>query len=185
MQLTRDQRAMAAHWNFSQNCSESLVFEKRKVVLLNPYTLRLVYIHWVEYPLETWHFQTLVFEVCEMSIVLWSYELAMCWYSPIHKRRIFMPNQSSPLQRTLLECLSSKGNLCHTLGIWMEEAGYGCLFQNDRRNLCGKEASVAFLSKEALGMESLYWSEYTNQPGCFHSLDFWRFCDDLCPVCMN
>ena len=36
---------------------------------------------------------------------------------------------------------------------------------NDRRIQCGKEARVAFLSKDALGIECVYRSEYMKQPG--------------------
>ena len=77
------------------------------------------------------------------------------------------------------------------------EAGHWCLCHKDRRNLFGKEASVAFLSKAALGIESLYWGYCMKQPGFFHSLVFWSFCDGhsalfvwtspglLCPTCAN
>ena len=41
----------------------------------------------IEYTLQTWCFQTLVFEVYEMAYLPWLYELAMWWFPLILKRR--------------------------------------------------------------------------------------------------
>ena len=54
------------------------------------------------------------------------------------------------------------------------EAQHWWLCHSDRRIWCWKEARVAFLSKEVLGMESVYGSECTKQPRCLQSFVFWR-----------
>ena len=64
---------------------------------------------------------------------------------------------------------------CHIPQLREEEAGHWCLCHNDRRIICGKEARVSFLSKEALGVGSVYWGECTTQTICFQSLDIWSF----------
>ena len=64
---------------------------------------------------------------------------------------------------------------CHKPELREEEAGHWCLCHNDRRHLYGKEARVAFLIKDALGMESIYWGGCMKQPGCFQCFVFWRF----------
>ena len=77
----------AAHWFISQNFRGILEWKWARVDYLDQDALGLVSIHWVEYPLQTGHFQTLVCEVCEMSICSWLYELSSCWYSLIFQRR--------------------------------------------------------------------------------------------------
>ena len=47
-------------------------------------------------------------------------------------------------------------NPCRTPVLREEEAGHMFLCHNSRRSLCGKEARVALLSKEALRMEYVY-----------------------------
>ena len=86
-----------------------------------------------------------------------------------------MPHQTPPLHRTLLEYISINGNSLPHTTLREEEAGHWCICHNDRRIICGKEARVSFLSKEALGVGSVYWGECTTQTVCFQSLDFWSF----------
>ena len=94
------------------------------------------------------------------------------------KEGLLMSNLTPPLQRTLFECLSRKDNPCHTPMLREEEAGHWCLCHNDGRILHGKEARVVFLSKEDLGMVSVYWSECAKQKWSFQYLVFWSLCDE-------
>ena len=71
----------------------------------------------------------------------------------------------------------AKKTPCCTTGPREEEAGPWCLCHKDRRIWCGKEARVAFLSKEALEMESVYRGECIEQPRCLPSLVFWSCFD--------
>ena len=150
-------------------------------------------------PVQTWCFQTVDSEICEMSILPWSWKLAIWWYSPILKRRSYHAKSDSSSSENSLECLQAKETPCST-PMQREERGNCCLCHNDRWYLCGKEARVDFwarrlwgwvpytevmsmwergtgglLSKEALGMGSVYWGECTNQQGCFQSLVFCSF----------
>ena len=65
-----------------------------------------------------------------------------------------------------------------------EEAGHWCLC-HDRRIGCGKEASVAFLSKEALGVVSVYWGECMKQSCCLKSRFLVLFQRPFFPVYTN
>ena len=71
----------------------------------------------------------------------------------------------------------AKETPCHTQVLREEEAGHWSLCHNDWRVWCRKEARVAFLSKEALEMESVYRGECIEQPRCLPSLVFWSCFD--------
>ena len=70
---------------------------------------------------------------------------------------------------------------CCTPEIREEEAGHWCFCHTDKRIRCGKEAMVALLSKEALGMGSIYGVECTNNPQLLQSLHFCRFVMTILP----
>ena len=105
----------AAHWNCSRNCRRRLVWKYAMVAFLNQDPLGLVSVHWVEYPLQPWRFQILGCDICEMSILPWSYELAMCWYSPILQRRTSAKSDSSSTENTSGMCFKQRNlpTTCH------------------------------------------------------------------------
>lgn len=61
--------------------------KKVRVYFQSEYPLGLVLIQGFDYTIEPRSFQTLVFGVCEMAILPWWYELAICCFSMILKRR--------------------------------------------------------------------------------------------------
>ena len=69
--------------------------EMSKGCIPEPRLIGVMSVHWVKYPLHTGRLWTLVCEVCEMSIWPWLYELSMCWYSPIMKRRNSQANSDT------------------------------------------------------------------------------------------
>lgn len=70
-----------------------------------------------------------------------------------------------------------------TPGLREEKAGPWCLCHQDRRSRYGKESSMAFLSKDALEMESVCGSECMKQPRWRQSLVFWSFFNGHSALC--
>ena len=86
------------------------------------------------------------------------------------KEGFLIPNQNLSLQRLFWNAFQVNETPCHTQGLREKEAGPCCLLHNDMRIRCGKEARIAFLSKEALGMWSVVRDECMEQPGACNLL---------------
>lgn len=106
-------------------------------------------------PVQTWCFQTVDSEICEMSILPWSWKLAIWWYSPILKRMSYHAKSDSSSSENSFEFLQAKETPCST-PMQREERGNCCLCHNDRWYLCGKEARVDFWARRLWG-----WVLYT------------------------
>ena len=71
-----------------KTCRRILGSGKARVAFLSIDAFGLVSFHWVEYTLQSCHFQCLVGDVCVQSVLSWLYEWAMYCLSPRWKRRI-------------------------------------------------------------------------------------------------
>jgi len=161
---------------FSCNCRRNLVSNEARVSLQKEVALGLVSVHWVEYPLQTWCFQTLVGDVCEMSILPWLFSSVVIF--PDMAKKDFSYQVRPFLYREhFWNAFQEKESASCTPVLREGEAVHGCPCHSDRRSWFGTEARVVFLSQEALGMESLFRGECMKHLHCLQSLVFW-FCLD-------
>ena len=68
---------------------------------------------WKNMSHDTGGFKTVVFGVCEMTLLPRSYKPAMCCFSQIVKEGLVRPNHISLQRRTRLEYHSCNGNSLH------------------------------------------------------------------------
>ena len=100
------------------------------------------------------------------------------WYSPILKRRFPHAKSDYCSKENTFGGAFQAMETPQTKWVLRDEGAGIDLFAIILGELyVGKYASVAFLSKEALGMESVYSVECSKQPGFFQTLVFWLLWD--------
>ena len=112
----------------------------------------------------------IVYGVCEMALLPWLYELALCCFSLILKRRNSSAKVAFSSKEISFECLSWDGNTMHRSSAESKRQNIGWSRITCGRILGGKMAMAAFLSIDAFGLVSFHWVEYTLQPSRFQSL---------------
>ena len=101
-------------WYLCPNYRRSLAVKNAMDDFLSKVRVGLGCIHSFDDTVEPGIFQILGCGVCEMALLPWMYEVALCWFFLIWKEGILLPNQTSPQRRFSLEWLSCDGNSVHT-----------------------------------------------------------------------
>lgn len=109
VQCTSNQRAWASSLVYLPNVLEKWRGEEAGVVFLSTEALELVFVHGNDCTVVPGCYQTLVCRVCDIAILPWLYELALCCIFLVFKGFV-MWNHASPQWRSLLEHFSSDGN---------------------------------------------------------------------------
>ena len=120
---------------------------------------------------------TLVCVVCEMALFPWLYELALCCFSLIWKRRN-SPAKSGFYSKVILFGVPFMECKLHEDSSAQREKGNTLVYLRQILGECywGKR-QVAFLSINAFGVVSFHWVDYTLQPSLFQSL--------ACDICVK
>ena len=173
IQVLREQEA--AHWFISPNYRWIVVWKYERVVFLSQEALGILPVHLVDYVLQQWCFQTLACCVCEMAVLPWLHDLAMCWFYLILKRRISHAKLGLSSKDIMIGVPFIWWKICAMKQCTERKRQHIFLFPQIFRRIWGGRARVALLSKVALELLSFHWVEYTLQQCRFQPL--------VCEVC--
>ena len=108
----------AVHFLICLRESRGLGGKKTRVVFLSKPTLRLVFIHWVEYTLQWGSFHTLVlWHLWYHWSALITIAHCMLLFPNCEKMEFSWQKKVSAHRRTHLECISSDGNSLHLTSV--------------------------------------------------------------------